>query len=44
MRHESYDWTATADHNEKTLATAVDKEFMKRFADELMRLYQEYHK
>ena len=42
--HGSYNWTTTADYNEETLATAVDKEFVKKFADEFMRLYQEYHK
>ncbi len=44
VMHGSYNWTTTADYNEETLATAVDKEFVKKFADEFMRLYQEYHK
>lgn len=44
VMHGSYNWTATADYNEETLATAVDKEFVKKFADEFMRLYQEHHK
>lgn len=39
VMHGSYNWTPTADHNEETLATALDKEFVKKFADEFMRMW-----
>jgi hypothetical protein len=41
--HGSYNWTATANYNEETLATALDREFVKKFADEFMRMYAENH-
>lgn len=39
VMHGSYNWTATANYNEETLATALDREFVKKFADEFMRMY-----
>lgn len=44
VMHGSYNWTQTANYNEETLATALDKEFVKKFADEFLRLYTEHHK
>jgi len=41
VMHGSYNWTATANYNEETLATALDREFVKKFADEFMRMYAE---
>jgi hypothetical protein len=41
LMHGSYNWTATANYNEETLATALDREFVKKFADEFMRMYAE---
>lgn len=43
VMHGSYNWTPTANHNEETLATALDREFVKKFADEFMRMYSENH-
>lgn len=39
VMHGSYNWTPTANHNEETLATALDHEFVSKFADEFMKLY-----
>lgn len=41
VMHGSYNWTATANYNEETLATALDREFVKKFADEFMRMFIE---
>lgn len=41
VMHGSYNWTPTANHNEETLATALDKEFVKKFADEFLRMWVE---
>jgi phosphatidylserine/phosphatidylglycerophosphate/cardiolipin synthase-like enzyme len=41
VMHGSYNWTATANYNEETLATALDREFVKKFADEFIRMYAE---
>ncbi|WP_233476559.1 phospholipase D-like domain-containing protein [Paenibacillus sonchi] len=40
VMHGSYNWTPTANHNEETLATALDKDYVKKFADEFMRLFK----
>lgn len=42
VMHGSYNWTPTANFNEETLATALDKEFVKKFADEFMRMWVEH--
>lgn len=39
VMHGSYNWTLTANYNEETLATALDHEFVSKFADEFMKLY-----
>ena len=39
VMHGSYNWTKTANFNDETLATALDRDFVKKFADEFIRLY-----
>ncbi|WP_418474288.1 hypothetical protein [Frisingicoccus sp.] len=39
--HGSYNWTPTANNNDETLATALDHEFVSKFAQEFMNLYTE---
>lgn len=41
IMHGSYNWSEAAQYNDETLATALDKDFVKKFADEFMRLYLE---
>lgn len=41
VMHGSYNWTPTANYNEETLATALDKSFVHKFADEFLRMYRE---
>lgn len=41
VMHGSYNWTAAANYNGETWATAVDREFVKRFATEFMQIYSE---
>lgn len=41
VMHGSYNWTKTANSNDETLATALDRDFVKKFADEFIRLYGE---
>lgn len=43
VMHGSYNWTNTAEYNHETLATALDRDFVKKFADEFVRLYQLGH-
>jgi phosphatidylserine/phosphatidylglycerophosphate/cardiolipin synthase-like enzyme len=43
VMHGSYNWSKAAQYNDETLATALDKDFVKKFADEFMRLYNENH-
>jgi phosphatidylserine/phosphatidylglycerophosphate/cardiolipin synthase-like enzyme len=38
----SYNWNKNARGNDETLSTALDRDFMRKFADEFMRLYIEY--
>lgn len=40
VMHGSYNWTPTANYNEETLSTALDHEFVSKFADEFMKLYK----
>ncbi|EOU1666957.1 TPA: phospholipase D-like domain-containing protein [Clostridium perfringens] len=40
VMHGSYNWSKNAQNNDETLATALDKDFVKKFADEFMRLYR----
>lgn len=41
VMHGSYNWSKNARKNDETLATALDRDFVKKFADEFMRLYNE---
>jgi phosphatidylserine/phosphatidylglycerophosphate/cardiolipin synthase-like enzyme len=41
VMHGSYNWSKNARNNDETLATALDRDFVKKFADEFMRLYNE---
>lgn len=41
VMHGSYNWTPTANNNDETLATALDHEFVSKFAQEFMNLYTE---
>lgn len=41
VMHGSYNWTPTANNNDETLATALDHEFVSKFAQEFMNLYME---
>lgn len=41
VMHGSYNWTPTANNNDETLATALDHEFVFKFAQEFMNLYME---
>lgn len=39
VMHGSYNWTKSANYNDETLATALDRDLVKKFADEFIRLY-----
>lgn len=39
VMHGSYNWSATANHNEETLATALDYDLVTKFAMQFMELY-----
>ena len=39
VMHGSYNWTKAANYNDETLATALDRDFVKKFSDEFIRLY-----
>lgn len=39
--HGSFNWRKNANHNDETLATALDRNFAKKFADEFITLYNE---
>lgn len=41
VMHGSYNWTPTANNNDETLVTALDHEFVSKFAQEFMNLYME---
>lgn len=43
VMHGSYNWTNAANYNDETLETALDQDFVKKFADEFMRLYGKGH-
>lgn len=42
VMHGSYNWSKAARSNDETLATAIDKDLVRKFADEFMRLYRQY--
>lgn len=39
VMHGSYNWSSNARNNEETWATALDRDFVNKFADEFLRLY-----
>ena len=39
VMHGSYNWSKNARNNNETLATALDRDFVRKFADEFMKLY-----
>ncbi|WP_084331177.1 phospholipase D-like domain-containing protein [Ruminiclostridium cellobioparum] len=39
VMHGSYNWSKNARGNDETLATALDRDFVRKFADEFMKLY-----
>ena len=39
--HGSYNWSKNARDNDETWATALDRDFVRKFADEFLRLYVE---
>ena len=41
VMHGSYNCSKNANYNEETLATALDREFVSKFADEFMEIYNE---
>lgn len=41
VMHGSYNWSANARDNDETLATALDRDFVRKFANEFMRLIVE---
>ncbi|MEO4055096.1 phospholipase D-like domain-containing protein [Solibacillus sp. CAU 1738] len=41
VMHGSYNWSKNARNNKETWATAIDRSFVKKFADEFMQLYNE---
>jgi phosphatidylserine/phosphatidylglycerophosphate/cardiolipin synthase-like enzyme len=42
VMHGSYNWSKNAQSNEETLATALDKDFVMKFAEEFIKLKQSY--
>lgn len=41
VMHGSYNWSNAAQYNDETWATALDRDFVKKFADEFIRIYVE---
>lgn len=39
--HGSYNWTPTASYNKETLTVSLDKDFVKKFSDNFLELYNE---
>ncbi len=44
VMHGSFNWSKNARHNDETLATALDKDFIRKLSDEFNNLYQENKK
>lgn len=44
VMHGSYNWSKSAQTNKETLSTALDKDFVLKFADEFIQLYKENKK
>ncbi len=42
VMHGSYNWSKNARKNDETLATALDRDLVKSFADEFIRLYKKH--
>lgn len=40
VMHGSYNWSKNAQNNDETLETALDRDLVKKFADEFLRLYK----
>lgn len=41
IMHGSYNWTRAANYNGETLVTTVDRELVRDFADEFLKMYNE---
>ena len=41
IMHGSYNWTKAANYNGETLVTTVDRNLVKKFADEFLKIYNE---
>lgn len=41
VMHGSYNWTKAANYNGETLETSVDRELVKKFADQFIKMYTE---
>lgn len=41
VMHGSYNWSKNARGNDETIATALDRDFVRKFADEFMRIFNE---
>ena len=41
VMHGSFNWSKNANYNNETLATALDRDFAKKFANEFIKLYNE---
>lgn len=41
VMHGSYNWSKNARGNDETLATALDRDFVRKFSDEFIRLFKE---
>lgn len=42
VMHGSYNWSKNAQNNEETLSTAIDRDFVRKFLDQFISLYNEY--
>ena len=41
IMHGSYNWTKAANYNGETLVTTVDRDLVKKFTDEFLKIYNE---
>lgn len=41
VMHGSYNWTKAANYNGETLETSIDRELVKKFADQFLKMYTE---
>ena len=39
VMHGSYNWTKAANYNGETLETSIDRELVKKFADQFIKMY-----